>query len=129
MSSAGTVKFARQVFLWAGIIGMIEIVPMLFLEEKVGSSLPPAITHPEFYYGFVVVAFSWQIAFLIISRDPERYVPLMPALFLEKLLYPIVVAVLYVQGRASAQLFPGPIIDLIWLALFVSIWIKLRQTA
>ena len=96
MSKEGAVKFARWVFLLAGIIGLIEITPMFFLENKIGSELPPPITHPEFYYGFVVIVLVWQIAFLIISRDPERYVPLMPAIFLEKLLYPIVIAVLYV---------------------------------
>lgn len=120
-------KFARSVFLLAGIIGLIEITPMFFLEAKIGRELPPPITHPEFYYGFLVIVFAWQIVFLIISRDPERYVPLMPALFLEKLLYPIVVFVLYLQGRASVELFPGPIIDLIWLALFVTVWVKLRE--
>jgi hypothetical protein len=120
------VKFARWVFLLAGIIGLIEITPMFFLENKIARELPPAITHPEFYYGFLVIVLTWQIAFLIISRDPERYQPLMPALFLEKLLYPIVIAVLYVQGRASVELLPGPIIDLIMLAAFVTVWVKLR---
>ena len=127
MSKEGAVKFARWVFLLAGIIGLIEITPMFFLENKIGSELPPPITHPEFYHGFVVIVLVWQIAFLIISRDPERYVPLMPAIFLEKLLYPIVIAVLYVQGRASAELFPGPIIDLVMLAAFVMVWMRLRK--
>jgi hypothetical protein len=126
MNREGAVKFARWVFLLAGIVGLIEIVPMFFLEGKVGSMLPPPITHPEFYYGFVVIVLVWQIAFLIISRDPERYVPLMPAIFLEKLLYPIVVFVLYAQGRASTQLFLGPILDLIMLAAFVTVWVNLR---
>jgi hypothetical protein len=126
MSREGAVKFARWVFLLAGIIGLIEITPMFFLENKIARELPPAITHPEFYYGFLVIVLTWQIAFLIISRDPERYQPLMPALFLEKLLYPIVIAVLYVQGRASVELLPGPIIDLIMLAAFVTVWVKLR---
>jgi hypothetical protein len=75
----------------------------------------------------VVIVLVWQIAFLIMARDPVRYVPLMPALFLEKLLYPIVVFALYAQGRVTAQSFPGPIIDLIWLVLFVTVWMKLRN--
>lgn len=129
MSRAGAVKFARWVFRLAGIIGLIEITPMFFLENKIATELPPPITHPEFYYGFVVIVLVWQIAFLIISRDPERYIPLMPAIFLEKLLYPIVIAVLYVQGRASTQLFLGPVLDLIMLAAFVTVWVKLRQRA
>jgi hypothetical protein len=51
----------------------------------------------------------------------------MPALLLEKLLYPIVVLVLYAQGRASAELFPGPVVDLVLLVLFVTVWAKLRK--
>jgi len=127
MSREGAVKFARWVFLVAGIVGLIEITPLFFLEGRIARELPPAITHPEFFYGFAVIVFTWQIAFLVISRDPERYVPLMPVLFLEKLLYPIVVAVLYMQGRASTQLFLGPVLDLIMLAAFVTVWVKLRQ--
>ena len=126
MSDERPVRLARWVFLLAGIIGLIEVTPLFFLEGLIGIKQPPPITHPEFYYGFVVVVLVWQIAFLIISRDPVRYVPLMPALFLEKLLYPIVVFTLYSQGRVSAQSFPGPIIDLVWLGLFIVVWTKLK---
>jgi hypothetical protein len=51
----------------------------------------------------------------------------MPALFLEKLLFPVAVFALYAQGQVSAQMFPGPILDLVWLALFVVVWLKLRH--
>ena len=127
MSSDRAVRFAQWVFLVAGVLGLIEIVPLFFLENTIGHTQPPPITHPEFYYGFVVIVFVWQIAFLIISRDPLRYVPLMPALFLEKLLYPIVIFTLYAQGRATQQMFVGPIIDLVWLVLFIVVWARLRQ--
>ena len=120
------VRFAHWVFLIAGIVGLIEIVPLFFLEKMVGSTQPPPITHPEFYYGFAGIALAWQIAFLIIARDPVRYQALMPALFLEKLLYPVAVATLYLQGRASTQMFVGPIIDLMWFVLFVVVWVKLK---
>lgn len=79
------VRFGHWVFLLAGIVGILEIVPLYFLEATLGRSQPPPIAHPEFYYGFVGVVLAWQIAFLIISRDPQRYVALMPAVFLEKL--------------------------------------------
>jgi hypothetical protein len=127
MSREASVRFARWVFLLAGVVGLIEVTPLLFLEKTIGALQPPPITHPEFYYGFVVVVLVWQVAFLILSRDPVRYLPLMPALFLEKLLYPLVVAVLYAQGRVTANSFPGPILDLIWLALFVKVWADLRK--
>lgn len=56
MSSDGSVRFARWVFLLAGIIGLIEIVPLYFMESTISRMQPPAITHPGFYYGFVGVA-------------------------------------------------------------------------
>jgi hypothetical protein len=127
MSSERDINFARWIFRIAGILGLIEIVPLFFAAGMIGQSQPPAITHLEFYYGFAGIAFAWQIAFLIISRDPVRYVPLMPALFLEKLLFPVAVFALYAQGQVSAQMFPGPILDLAWLALFVVVWLKLRH--
>ena len=121
------VRFARWVFLLAGIIGLIEIVPLSFLEASLGRSQPPPITHPEFYYGFVGIALAWQVAFLIISRDPARYVPLMPAVFLEKLLYPIAVLCLYKRGRVHPQMFEGAGLDIVWLILFVIAWLRLRR--
>jgi hypothetical protein len=45
-------KFASRAYLVAGIIGLIEIVPMYFTESLFGRTYPPAVTHPELYYGF-----------------------------------------------------------------------------
>lgn len=49
-------KFAKRVFSVAGLYGVIVIVPMYFAEGRIGRDHPPAITHPEFYYGFLGVA-------------------------------------------------------------------------
>ena len=127
MNDPRPVRFARWIFFVAGILGLLEIVPLYFMENVIGIKQPPPITHPGFYYGFVGVALAWQIAFLIIARDPLRYLPLMPALFLEKLLYPIAVFALYAQGRSPAQNLPTAVIDLIWFALFVAVWLRLRS--
>ncbi|HKD83325.1 MAG TPA: hypothetical protein VKB58_01165 [Terriglobales bacterium] len=127
MNDHQAVRFARGIFLVAGVLGLMEIVPLYFLEATIGIKQPPPITHPGFYYGFVGVTLAWQIAFLIISRDPLRYLPLMPALFLEKVLYPIAVFTLFAQGRTPAQNLPTAIIDLIWFVLFVIVWVRLRS--
>jgi hypothetical protein len=66
-------KFAKMVFLVAGIYGLIVLLPSYFLKEQIGRDYPPAITHPEYYYGFVGLAVVWQILFLVLSRDPVRY--------------------------------------------------------
>lgn len=128
MSNENAVRFARWVFLLAGIIGLLEIIPLYFLEGTLGHTQPPPITHPEFYYGFLGVVLAWQIAFLIISRDPVRYLALMPAIFLEKLLYPLAVFSLYAQGRVHSQTLGGAALDVVWLALFVTVWLKLRHS-
>jgi hypothetical protein len=129
MSNEKAVRFARRVFLLAGIIGLLEIIPLYFMEELIGRKQPPPITHPGFYYGFIGVVLAWQVAFLILSRDPVRYRPLMPALFLEKLLYPVSTFTLYFEGRAPAQNLQTAVLDLVWLVLFVMVWVKLRGQA
>jgi len=96
----------------AGIYGLIALVPFYFLEERIGIDQPPAITHPEFYYGFVGVAVAWQVAFLIMSMDPVRYRPLLLAAVLEKASYGIPAIVLFTQGRLGTQMLAAGLIDL-----------------
>ncbi len=109
-------------FLWAGVLGIAELLQLYVGEALVSRVSPPALTHPTFYYGFVGVALAWQVAFVIMSRVPERYRPLFTALVLEKLLYPVSKYVLFVSGRASRLELAGACGDLIWLALFVMVW-------
>jgi|SRR5579872_615904 len=41
-----------------------------------GRDTPPAITHPEYFYGFLGGALAWQFLFLVLSTDPVRYRPM-----------------------------------------------------
>ena len=50
--------FARRVFLIAGILGLIQIVPMYFLESYLAQRMPPPLSHPKWYYGFLGVCFA-----------------------------------------------------------------------
>ena len=122
-------RFARSVFLWAGVVGIAELLPLYVGEALVSRVSPPALTHPTFYYGFIGVALAWQVAFVIMSRDPQRYLPLFPALFLEKLLYPVSTYLLFAHGRVSVLELGGASGDLIWLALFVAVWRRLAKRA
>ena len=85
-SSSGAVhpsiRFARIVLTAAGTFGLIQVLPLYFAESALNRMAPPALTHPEFYYGFIGIVVAWQVAFLIMSRDPLRYRALFPALFL-----------------------------------------------
>jgi hypothetical protein len=95
-------KFAKTVFWIAGLWGVLVLTPVYFLLDEVGRRTPPAVTHPEFYYGFVDAALAWQIVFFVIARDPIRFRPLMIPSMLEKFPYVATLLVLYAQGRLAA---------------------------
>lgn len=97
-------KAARIIFLVAGIWGILSLAPDFFLERWLGENFPPPLTHPQFFYGFVGIAFVFQFIFLLIASDPGRYRPLMVVSILEKASWVIPCAVLYAQGRAVPQL-------------------------
>ena len=118
---------ARLTFLVAGVYGLAVLAPQYFLEGKNGRDFPPPITHPEYYYGFVGVALAWQFAFLIFSRDPARYRPLMPVAVLEKASYGLAAVALYAQGRAHALVLATGLIDLLLGALFVVSYLKTKE--
>jgi hypothetical protein len=77
-------KFAKYVFLIAGIYGLVVTVPLFFGEGFIDTASPPAITHPEYFYGFASVTLAWQVLFLLLAREPLRYRPLMLVAVLEK---------------------------------------------
>jgi hypothetical protein len=120
--------FAKRVFLGAAIYGFIVLLPQYFLEEKAGRDFPPAITHPEYFYGFIGIAVAWQIVFLVISRDPVRYRPLMPVAVVEKIAFGFPAIALYLTGRLSAQMLGAGILDLILGTLFVIAYRRTPQT-
>jgi hypothetical protein len=78
---------------------------LYFLEAKTGRDYPPAITHPEYYYGFVGIALVFQFVFLIIARNPVKYRALMPVSVLEKLSFVVPTVILYFQNRLPLPLF------------------------
>ena len=117
-------RFAKVVYWVAGIWGVLVITPLYFMFDLIGRKDPPAITHPGFFYGFVGVALAWQIAFLIIGKDPARFRPMMIPSMVEKFSYGIAVVVLVLQGRmhSSDLAFGGT--DLLLGLLFVLAWLK-----
>jgi len=116
--------FARRVFTLAWIYGLLSLLPMYFLEELVMARMPPALAHPEFYYGFVGVAFAWQLLFILIARDPGRLRPAMLPAVVEKLAWGIGASVLILQGRTSTLFVPAAAIDLLLAGLFLAAWSK-----
>lgn len=117
-------KFAKIVFLVAGVYGLIVLVPLYFMEAQIGRDYPPPITHPEYYYGFIGVAVAWQLAFLVVSRDPVRYRLLMLSAIVEKASFGIAVAVLYLQHRVSSFMFGAAMVDSFLGVLFIVVFFK-----
>jgi hypothetical protein len=117
-------RFAKVVFCVAGIWGLVVITPLYFMFGVIGRKDPPPVTHPGFYYGFVGAALAWQIAFLMIAKDPLRLQSMMIPSVLEKFSYGIGVVVLVVQGRMhkSDLMFAG--MDLLLGVLFVFAYIR-----
>ncbi len=117
-------KFAKYTFYAAGIYGLIALLPQYFLEEKNNRDFPPAITHPEYFYGFIGVAVAFQVVFLIIARNPVRYRMMMIAAVIEKFSFSIAVYALFVFGRVHSIMVGLATIDLILGILFVVSFLK-----
>ena len=121
-------KFARRVFFGAGLYGIAVLVPHYFLEERLARVFPPALTHPEHYYGFLGVALAWQFAFLVIARDVVRFRPLMLPAALEKLLFVGATLVLWAKGRVPADVARLTAGDLLLGLLFLLCHSRLAGT-
>jgi hypothetical protein len=98
-------------------------VPLFFLVDVTGRPYPPPTESPHFFYGFLLVALAWQLAFLVIGRDPIRYRWMMLPAIVEKLGYVTILAVLYSQGRIPAvdaqAAIPDGLLGLLFVAAFI----------
>ena len=122
-------SFARRVFTVAGIYGLVTVAPLYLMEQTIGRQTPPAITHVEYFYGFIGVVIAWQLAFLCIGRDPGALRPLMPIAMLEKVAFGIPALVLYAQHRLGGSVVLFGLVDLVWAALFAIAWSRTRTSA
>src|SRR5215203_2468631 len=118
-------KFSKYTFYAAGIYGLLVLLPQFFLEAKTSADYPPAITHAEFFYGFICVAVAFQVVFLIIGSDPVRYRPLMlVSALLEKFPFAVVVAALYAFRSVPLPIVGGAVLDVILGVLFLIAYFK-----
>jgi hypothetical protein len=119
--------FAERVFRVAGIYGLCVLLPQYFMEGRLARDFPPPMNHPEHFYGFIGVATAWQVAFLIIARDPARYRLMMLPGMLEKLSFGIAAVVLYLQHRLAATVLAFGVLDLLWAVLFAWAFVKVGR--
>jgi hypothetical protein len=111
-------RFSRWLFLVATIYGLAILLPMYFMEGYVARSDPPAITHPEYFYGFIGAALAWQLVYLVIATDPSRYRPMILVGIFAKLNFGVAVWLLIALGRTSVTVGLGAAGDLVFAALF-----------
>ena len=122
-------KFARIVFLFAGVWGIAVVTPLFFLVDVTGRRYSPPSEYPQFFYGFLAVTIAWQIGFLVIGSDPQRFRPLMiPGIF-EKMGYVSTLLALYGQGRLSAADFSPFVPDFLLGLFFIAAFVKTRTSA
>jgi hypothetical protein len=117
-------RFAKFVFVIAGVWGALVLMPLYFLSDRIGRHDPPAITHVEYYYGFLGVALAWQLAFLVIGSDPVRFRLMMVPAMAEKFGHVVTMAVLFMRGQLNTRQFAVNLPDLLLGLLFLAAFLK-----
>lgn len=118
-------KFSKIVFTAAGVWGLLILPPLYFMRETIAEARNGPVSSPE-YFGFLAITVAWQIAFLVIGRNPGRYRMMMLPAIAEKFLYVITMTVLLQQGAVLPQEMLPVIPDAILGVLFT---IAARQMA
>jgi hypothetical protein len=121
-----TVKLARIIFIGAGIWGLTVLTTFYWLVDITGRHYVAPTEYPQFFYGFIAVALTWQVAFLLIGTDPARFRLLMIPAMIEKFSYVLTLTVLFAVGRISSLDFQPAVPDGLIGLLFVLAFVKTR---
>lgn len=118
----------RWIFRIAAIYGLLVLLPGLFMEARFSIANPPALTHPEFYYGFYGSAIVWQLVFLLIASDPARYRALIGLAVLEKAAFFFPSVWLWQSGHlAASDPLWGALVDGLLMLMFGYAWWHSRR--
>lgn len=112
-------RFARIVFVVAGIWGVVVLAPLYWLVDLAGHRYAPPADYPQFFYGFLSVAMAWQVGFLVIASNPVRLRPLMVSAVIEKLGFVLTIVVLHGPAPISSTDTMVIVPDLLLGLLFV----------
>ena len=121
-------KFAKVVFVGAGMWGIGVLTPLYWLVDVSGRRYGVPTEYPQFYYGFLSVAMAWQIAFLIIGSNPARFRMLMIPGMLEKLGFVVPLVVLYQQARVTWADAQAAVPDFALAILMMLAFVKTRSS-
>jgi hypothetical protein len=111
-------KKARWIFRLAAIYGLVVLLPLYFLEQHLGRETPPALTHVEYFYGFIGAAGVMQLIYWLVSTDPVRFCPVIPIAVLAKLSFVVPAVLLAGHARLSGAPLALAAIDLGLAAAF-----------
>ena len=117
-------KFAKFVFIAAGLWGIAVLTPLYFLVDITGRPYPAPVSYPHFFYGFLSVAMAWQVAFLIIGSAPARFRLMMIPSIIEKLGHVATVATLHLGAHISTEDAMTAVPDLVLGVLFIVAFAK-----
>src|SRR5690349_31471 len=124
-------KFSKWVFRIGGVYGLLALIPHYFLEAQI-TAQRGAFIYPEYFYGFVGVGIAWQVAFLMIARDPARFRLMIIPGIIEKVSFAVAAFLLYSKGRTPSPILVPASIDVVLALLFFISYLKLMpapQTA
>ncbi len=118
-------KHARWLFRGAAIYGAILLLPVYFLEARIAA---PAtrLPAPEYFYGFIGAALSFQLVYWVIGGAPRKYYALMPLAVGAKLSFWIPTAILWSAGRTTTSTFALSCGDLLLAIAFLLAWRSVR---
>jgi hypothetical protein len=119
-------RFAKLVFIGAGIWGVVVLTPFYWLVDVTGRHYTAPADYPHFFFGFLSVAMAWQIAFLVIGSNPGRFRPIMIPGVLEKFGHVLTITVLYAQGRIGMNDAQQAVPDFLLGVLFIAAFVKAR---
>ena len=85
--------------------------------------------HRLLYFAFAGIALVFQGVFLVIARDPVKYVAFVPLTVFEKISFGIPALAFWSQGQAADDMALGGAVDLLFAGLFLIVWLKLRKAA
>ena len=114
-------KFARRIYIIAAIYGFLAVPALYFTDAP--------DPHRLLYFAFAGIALVFQGVFLVIARDPIRYAAFLPLTVFEKISFGIPALVFWSQGQAANDMALGGAVDLLFAALFVAAWLKVRKVS
>lgn len=113
-------RFASRVFFWAAIYGFVGAATLYFADAP--------DPHRLLYFAFAGIALVFQGVFLVIARDPVRFMPLMPLAVFEKLSFGIPALAFWARGQAEPSMALGGAVDLLLAVLFFVAWRRVKRT-